>query len=164
MKTFVLTVSKVFPSYHTRGKQPTFFKHKILLNVEKSAEQITAVRERYGWEPKLHTLRSNYDLWKNRADQINDGKAILSLRQWVDMPYKSKQEEFLQLTEINVQHAFLSFGTKLAFIDNHPVMLHKVAKNDGLEMDDMVKWFKYKVGESIHDHEYACIQFTKFKY
>ena len=62
MKTYVLTISKNFPSTHSKKGTPTNFFYKI-----KSGD-------------KKHTIRANYELWKKRIDEVNEGKAIISLR------------------------------------------------------------------------------------
>ena len=66
-------VSRTFPSYHKRKGEPTEFERKI-----KEKE-------------KHHTLRANYERWKNKIDQMKRGEAVLSVREWQGVPYHSKQ-------------------------------------------------------------------------
>ena len=67
MKTYYLTLSKVFPSTHAKAGMNTCFEEKLRVY-------------------KLHTIRANYDFWKKRFEQIAAGKACLSIRQWVGKP------------------------------------------------------------------------------
>ena len=39
---------------------------------------------------KLHTIRANYPLWEKRIKDIQEGHAVLSVRQWSGKPYRSK--------------------------------------------------------------------------
>lgn len=157
MKTFVLTVSKVFPSTHIRKGEETFFPEKIksVIGNESFAKMFI---------PKLHTIRANYDLWKNRIEQIQKGEAILSIRFWSEKPYRSKQVEICQLDKdsgIGLQ--------KLEFLNSNiydPVSeitylkTSDIAKNDGLSLNDFKEWFKnYDLSKSL-----AIIHFTPMRY
>lgn len=82
-KIYVITLSKVFPKIHKRKGEPTFFEEKFLR------------------KQKLHTIRANYDLWKERIEEIQKGNAVLSVRQWTGMPYRSKQREIACLTDLD---------------------------------------------------------------
>ena len=79
MKTYVVMISKYAPKQ--LGGYQTNFVDKII-NKEKK-----------------HTLRSNYEYWRQRFEKINSGEACLSLRYWQGLPYRSKQVEFLRLTK-----------------------------------------------------------------
>jgi hypothetical protein len=68
MKTYVITLSKTFGVKHPKYGMPTGF------------------RELYEEGIKIHTIRANYPLWKERFESIKDGEACLSLRQWSDKP------------------------------------------------------------------------------
>lgn len=152
MKTYVLTVSKTFPKTHKRAGEETGFIDKIKGGV------------------KLHTIRANYELWKKRAEEINSGNAILSLRYWSGNPYRSKQIEFAQLDEIEVQALIFPEKTLLSATACGPeypnptwyfgVNIGELAKNDGLSVADFVEWFrKYDLSKPM-----AIIHFTDFKY
>ena len=89
MKTYVLTLSQKFPVTHSKAGLPTLFKHKLMAALNKDGE----------WNnPKLHTIRANYPLWRERFNQIARGEACLSVRQWTGKPYCSKQVEIARLT------------------------------------------------------------------
>ena len=66
-------VSRVFPSYHKNKGELTRFEQKI--------------RDKN----KIHTIRANYEKWKRKIDQIRNGEAVLSIREWQGVPYHSKQ-------------------------------------------------------------------------
>jgi hypothetical protein len=121
---------------------------------------------------KITTIRENYDLWARRAEKINAGEAILSLRQWSGKPYRSKQVEFLKLEKIGVQRIKITNVVSDVFGDpivrkHHSlqVIIDKVrlinslfiVKNDGLNEQDFKWWFN-------KDIDGVIIHFTDFKY
>lgn len=162
MKTYVITLSAVFPKTHSRAGQPTDFAEKFR-------------------KTKLHTIRANYTLWFKRFEQIANGEACLSVRQWTGLPYRSKQIEIARLTKddgISLQR--LDFTTdrdgnvrslfKISDAIQHLGKIHhptyhfnfiaNLANNDGLSLADWQEWFKgYDLTKPL-----AVIQFTKFKY
>lgn len=158
LKTYVLTVSRYFPSKHPRKGEDTGFIDKILPAIMGAPDL-----------RKIHTIRSNYDLWEKRIKEVQEGKAILSLRYWEGKPYNSKQIEFARLDKysgIGIQ--------KLGFEDNeldNPVIFapfeddfldntELMAKNDGLSLVDLKAWFKgYDLSQPM-----AIIHFTSFRY
>lgn len=165
MKTHVITLSQVFPVTHIRKGEPTGFKDKFL----------AAIKQLEGEWWKLHTIRANYELWKKRFDEIAAGNACLSVRQWTEKPYRSKQVELARLTRedgIGLQELYfpsncLRFAivdTKEHFftIDSEYEECHfkTLAHNDGLSFDDWKEWFKgYDLSKPL-----AIIHFTKFRY
>jgi hypothetical protein len=173
MKTYVLIVSPTFPSTHKRKGELTYFEPKILANI------ITNEMTLY-WEPKLHTIRANYLVWVKRIKQIQEGKAILSIRYWHKpggcYVKNNYQIEICQLDKdsgIGVQRldfitSFLGDRTSFKLnnkylrinIDSYREELKKVAKNDGLSIEDFKEWFrKYDLSQPK-----AIIHFTKFRY
>lgn len=160
MKTYVLTVSRTFPTTHKRKGEETFFIDKIDGNIRKNGEIWT----------KIHTIRSNYELWAKRIKEVQDGKAILSLRYWLAKPYNSKQIEFLVLTgENSVGVQKLEFLPKV--FETNPVInewygdketysFEILAKNDGLLIEDFKEWFK----KADFSKPMAIIHFTDFRY
>lgn len=163
MKTFVITFSREFPSYHKRCGEPTNFVEKII-----SGE-------------KIHTIRSSYMVWEDRFKKIYRGEACLSLRYWSDKPYRSKQVEFLRLTKddgICLQPIIISdnrdyFVAKpfnigeiitnahlinISKTDEDLLILSQIAQNDGLSVDDFKYWFKDRQFEGV------IIHFTNFRY
>ena len=92
MKTYVLTLSKFFPYNHVRKGERTLFEKAI-------KEWIVFKGESFYPYPKIHTIRSNYELWLERFQEIEKGNAQLSIRQWSGIPYRSKQEKICNLTK-----------------------------------------------------------------
>jgi len=174
MKTFVLTVSRVFPLTHKRKGESTFFEGKLILGQKQygnrnnlSEENISLAEFMLGCNqfPKIHTIRANYELWKKRIEQVQKGEAILSIRYWSDKPYKSKQVEICQLDKdsgIGVQKFKVNEFID-SFIDEKQFGfdgLDIIAKNDGLSFMDFDDWFKkYDFSKPM-----AIIHFTKFRY
>lgn len=158
-KKYVITLSQVFPVTHIRKGEPTGFKDKFLAAIGKTE----------GKWLKVHTIRANYDLWKERFDEIEAGRACLCIRQWTGKPYCSKQVELAVLTKEDgigiqkletVKEKYQSRAILLCYIDGKQQIPDTLAKNDGLSFQDWNNWFwRYDLTKPL-----AVIQFTKFRY
>ena len=176
MKTYVITLSRNFPAKHPRHGEPTNFDTK-LLNAVWSAHNMSIGFPHVGM--KLHTIRSNYDLWSKRFEQIYAGKACLSIRYWTGKLYHSKQTEIVKLTKedgIGLQHAYIE---SMQYIGRNDMNLslrvvrdnwqtedpivdgETMAKNDGLS--SLRDWLPFFNGHNI-SKPLAIIHFTKFRY
>lgn len=149
MKTYVIILSKVFPTTHPRKGENTRFFNPLKMSLQ-----------------KLHTIRSNYPLWKARFEKIEAGKACLSVRFWEDKPYRSKQVELARLTaEDGIGLQMLSFAPfytlTVPFVDSHRIAPDTLAANDGLSLQDWRDWF---LGTADLTSPLAIIHFTKFRY
>lgn len=171
LKTHVLMVSTTFPTSHKRKGENTFFTPKIEAIGCKSCTagmcEICSGRE---WKdsPKIHTIRANYYFWKKRIEEVQRGEAVLSLRYWNGKPFRSKQVEFMQLTnddcvgiqKLTLHQEFFKTGWIVGqsdFTDQH---LSRLAINDGLSLQGLQEWFKnYNFKEPL-----AIIHFTRFRY
>ncbi len=133
-KTFVLMLSKTFLSNHPRKGELTYFIQKYLNGSKK------------------HTLRGNYEYWKGVIDQVNAGKAVLSIRCWSGKPYRSEHFEIDQLEKVGIEKvSIVKTYTKercqvgelkeLETEYKHSPLLFDIAKNDGLSYDDFISWF-----------------------
>lgn len=144
-KTYVLTLSEFFPKIHSKAGMPTNFKEKFLK------------------KEKLHTIRANYPLWKKRIKEVQDGRAILSIRQWTGKPYASKQVEIARLAAkdcVGIQKLEIFDLMRPAKVDGRLVDLMDLARNDGLPFSDWYHWFRdYDIIKPL-----AIIHFTKFRY
>lgn len=151
MKTYVLTLSRFFPATHKRKGDLTFFRESFR-------------------EIKLHTIRANAPLWAKRIAEVQQGNAVLSVRQWSGKPYRSKQELIANLTKddgVGIQllkfqpDADGCYSWKQFVIDNHyKTNIIFVANNDGLLFEDWKEWFRnYDLSKPL-----AIIHFTKFRY
>lgn len=153
-------ISKRFPVNHPKAGLRTFFREKIIA----SLYDINV----YSYK-KLHTIRANYPLWEKRIKEVREGKAILSLRQWVDKPYRSKTQEIARLSASDgVGIQMLEFekdcdGMASWYffnIDGKYPSLVDVALNDGLTVEAWREWFKdYDLSRPL-----AVIHFTPFRY
>lgn len=145
MKTYVITLSRNFLAYHKQAGEETHFKEKFL-----SGE-------------KLHTIRANYPLWEKRIKEVQDGRAILSIRQWTGKPYRSKQVEIATLTAesgVGIQLMEVTNDFAECIVDAHHHSYVAVAMNDGLHPADWIDWFSsYDFSKPM-----AIIHFTKFRY
>jgi len=140
-KTFVITVSKSFMKGHPEAGGLTYFKVAILTG------------------EKIHTIRGNYPYWKRIVDRVNDGSAFLSIREWSEKPYRSKQVEITSLMKLGIQKVWRRGG--VFWIDGNPILSSrqegKLAHNDGLSPDDFRNWFP-------EEFEGCVIHFTDFRY
>jgi hypothetical protein len=145
LKTYVITISRNFPSTHSKKGQPTNFFSKIKEGVKK------------------HTIRSNYELWKKRIDEVNEGKALISLREWSGKPYFSKQTVLLEFKqgEIGVQKLTVDFMMGYFIEDgDSDITTEQLAINDGLTKEEFSEWFK----KARCGDELAIIHFTSLRY
>jgi hypothetical protein len=149
LKTYVITVMVKFPKKGIVVPEPTGFKKKIL-----SGE-------------KKHTIRQNYEFWKKRIDEINAGRAILSVRQWSGLPYRSEQKEIKQFKKGELGYQKITItgggadvvihdGTEHIFLGDNT--LNKVVKNDGITMLQFRTFFRHSLIDGI------IIHFTKKRY
>ena len=168
MKTYVITLSKAFPATHPKAGAPTGFAENVAFKTHLELDKtICGYRNVQG--SKLHTIRANYPLWAKRFEQINRGEACLSIRQWTDKPYASKQVGIARLTKadgIGLQKLEFvpCYGIigATAVIDGEDKFISKItlAANDGLTYEDWLDWFKnYDLSQPM-----AIIHFTKFRY
>lgn len=142
MKTYVLIISKHFPKTHPRAVEPTNFDKAIK------------------YYEKIHTIRGNYELWEKRIQEVQKGKAVLSIRQWTGKPYRSKQIEIERLgqrDDVGIQK-LKWFWRSINF--PFPSDVETLAHNDGLTLEDFKAWFKgYDLSKPM-----ALIHFTGFRY
>lgn len=166
MKTYVITLSKRFLATHPKRGKATGF-----------ASAFKQGR-------KIHTIRTNYELWEKRIKEVQEGKAVLSVRQWTDRPYMSPQKEIAQLTAadgvgvqwINLSRCKLQVQNGYIFVANieginENINIRRIAMNDGFNyLDDFLNWFDPAMRKSKSDKydwetfEGVIIHFTKFRY
>ena len=159
MKTCVITLSRYFPVKHSKAGEPTKFRDAFNAGqVFNRGSECLYVR------PKLHTIRANYPLWEKRIKEVQEGNAVLSVRQWTGKPYRSKQVEIARLTAkdgVGVQMLeFTDSRLRFPYIDDNWENMTTLAKNDGLSLEDWVEWFRgYDLSKPL-----AIIHFTKFRF
>lgn len=148
MKTYVITLSKVFLKGHRREGQPTDFAEKFR-------------------KQKVHTIRANYPLWKKRIEEVLRGDACLSIRQWSGKPYRSKQIVLAVLTKedgVGIEQFRYEKDPCACMIGDFDTCCYdfftpeKVAMKDGLDVRDWFDWFRESKGLM------AVIHFTYFRY
>jgi hypothetical protein len=146
----VITFSRTFPSYHPKAGQPTYFVEKIWnskrdgigdLPDDYTAFVLNYINNVDGTPnifsgQKFHTIRAGHR-WK-AGDWF-------SPRVWSGKPYNSKQIQFapdIQIKKVwDVE--FDGDGCLWIFSDKErgPRVLHTVAKNDGLTLEELISWF-----------------------
>lgn len=156
MKTYVITLSRYFLANHKRAGEETHFKEKFTLGQGLTDYDTPSMA-------KLHTIRANYPLWEKRIKEVQEGNAVLSVRQWTGKPYRSKQIEIARLTAANgvgIQKLEIFDLMRPAKVDGRLVDLMDLANNDGLSFSDWYHWFR--LADVIKPM--VIIHFTKFRY
>lgn len=149
----VITFSRVYPAYHPKAGQQTFFIEKIyakLADTDSSFKIPNYANEYWDWHeyyncslPKGHTIRAGHR-WKS-GDWF-------SPRVWSGKPYNSKQIIIAPDIQVKRVWNFELHGGKPFFkIIDCPWTSHLeeitdetlelIAKNDGLLLDDFMSWF-----------------------
>lgn len=139
----VITLSRVFPKYHSRAGQPTFFPEKVwrsFLDLSspmfpywmKDHPSGIDIRDSYDYDPKHHTIRSG-KRWK-------DGD-VASLRVWSGKPYRSTQIAIAPDVKVKVRDVEIDLSGVIK-VDGHVISADIVAKNDGLSLEDLREWFR----------------------
>lgn len=166
MKIYVIILSERFPKPHPQKGQNTNFKW-LFIN-----------------RKKIHTIRKNFSRWEKIISRVQNGEAVLSIRQWEGKPYRSKQVEIGRLTTENgvgIQKVVFSRSEweedngqhfcYWAAVDGKKINIDDIAINDGfLDFRNYVSWFDSEIEKQNPDKEgwrhleLAVIHFTKFRY
>ena len=142
-KQVVLMIAKNFLAYHKRAGQSTEFEAKI-----KDKD-------------KVHTIRPNYEKWKEKIEEVKSGKAELVLKQWEGRPYHSTPNKlFIFDAKDDVEVSKLT-KTADGFFVNGTIKVEPeiLAKNDGLSLQDFEDSFKVLPTEPM-----AILHFNSFRY
>lgn len=162
MKTYIIILSDRFPKKHAKTGNPTLFKEKFLIGQGIYTKDVLFDIDKTKF-PKIHTIRTNYFLWEKRIEKVQNGDAILSIRQWSGKPYASKQIRIKDLTYhdgVGIQKLCLFDLFKHGLIEDHKFSVLDLASNDGLFFGDWYYWFKnYDLKQPL-----AIIHFTNFRY
>ena len=150
----VLTFSRVFPAYHPKAGEPTYFVEKIW----ESMWEDSGIGDPLFDELKIEYLNFRRHTYPAKYHTIRAGKRWIagdtfSPRVWSGKPYNSKQ--IIIATDIKVKHIWdfdikdgyiLLNGRKicnsrfLAVRYKTPV---QIAANDGLTIEELLDWFQY---------------------
>ena len=195
MRVYVLMLSKEFPKDHPKAGQPTRFRCKFLMgrkfseactwactydgteNTRRSCSRNAIVEDGKSWNsPKIHTIRTNLERWMKIMQKVQEGKALISVRQWKGRPYEkgNVQVEIARLGKDDgvglqtlsvMEYTDADDGIKRAVycIDGKPMpmlTLKQIAENDGLTVEDWKAWF---TGMTF-DKPLPIIHFTSFRY
>lgn len=174
LKKYVIFVSRTYPAYHPRKGQPTYFVEKIQLALNMLVQMPGDLL--IDLDPKIHTFRGNYPLWKKQIDEVLAGNAVIVLKYHTLGRYAkgNEQIEFARLDKdsgVGIQEAIYKSSFEIPY-DGMAIRcadgffrdfaFYQVAENDGLTELDFSHWFekgKYDLTEPM-----ACIHFTSFRY
>ena len=145
----VLTFSRIFPAYHPRKEEQTYFVEKIwnglndlslpvALNKDLPNDFLCSILPIDNYGAKYHTIRAG-NRWKVRDK--------FSPRVWSEKPYQSKQIIIAPDIEIkkiwniglNIRGDFKEFYCNDC--DLTGTSIYKVSENDGLSVNDFLNWF-----------------------
>lgn len=108
----------------------------------------------------MHTIRKNALLWEKRAQEVQEGRAVISVRVWTGLPYRSPQAEILQLRYIGVERLCKVDGKYQ--VGGREISRARLAENDGLSDQAFADWFQDASVPNVSD--LAIIHFTSFRY
>jgi hypothetical protein len=141
-KKNVLIVQKYFKSGY-----PTYFKDLIITGV------------------KVTTIRSNF----KRHKSINMSGAILSIREWSKVPYKSSQIHIMTILNYNVQQLIIKHvkGKTPSVLFNGFTLsktdIDLIAKLDGISYELFCEYFNLnQISNKTKNVSYAIIHFNNF--
>lgn len=167
MKTYVITLSRTFPRSHKRAGQPTDFRNAfcsaIMCAKCKETRRGMCMGECITGYRKIHVILPLYPLWKAWFEEIEAGRACLSVRMWTGEEERSKEVELARLTAddgIGIQELKLTDLSRPTAINGRRIELPALAQNDGLCFDDWFHWFR----KTDFAHPLAIIHFTRFRY
>lgn len=157
--TIVRTFSRVFPSYHPKKNEPTFFVEKIYNSFDISWNKNGLL---YTKLVELNPLRTPTELnrfWDslNTSAEIQKHHTIraghhfkpghkISPRVWSGAPYNSKQIIFSEdivvekVWNVEFEDESLSIASNMKGY-RALIPIGDVAMNDGLEYDEFMDWF-----------------------
>lgn len=135
----VITFSRVFPSYHPKAGQPTYFVEAIALSLTGIGETLFDDYHEMTVKlnPKHHTIRAGHR-WK-----VGDK---FCPRVWSGKPYRSPQRTIGPDIEIKMIQDIEVDGDGCIWIisdkdSEDSSVLETLAKNDGLTLPDLQAWF-----------------------
>lgn len=151
----VITFSRVFPAYHPRKGEPTFFLEKIWSSLNECYfDQIgdLDVSTEY-FDPKHHTIRDNYRFKAGDYFSPRIWGTDINPKSGRSGPYQSKQIIIAPDIKIEKTWRFEIKNNSEIYIDgkffyqNHISEWHEnielLAKNDGLTAGELFHWLKY---------------------
>lgn len=173
----VRTFARNFPSYHPQVGQNTFFVEKILQYYKKGEylgslylnDLLFTLNKNNGISPYVigdfhNSLDMNiYDECLPKYHTIREGNHfkvgdMFSPRVWSELPYKSKQIIFAPDIEVKQVYNFalcqrdkhLLINDNRYYPESYEDMIEKIAKNDGLTVEQFKSWFnKPFIGQII---------------
>lgn len=174
IKVYVLMLSKEFPKEHPKAGEQTGFKEKLELALK--AQQQSEDCPPASGMMKVHTIRTNFERWSRIMQKVQEGKAVISVRQWKGKPYEkgNVQVEIARLgkddgigmqtlqlvryVDVTGEKELFAYYIDGVLKDN--LSLEDIARNDGLTLEDWAAWF---TGITF-DAPLPIIHFTKFRY
>jgi len=137
-----MTFSIVFPAFHPRKGQETFFIEKIWFTTRLTTRVVFPAWHNFSNETFMQGLAN-----RNKVHTIRNGKrhkvgGILSARYWSSKPYYSKQVEFSIITIKKIFDIEID-ENGVVTVDNHVFNEdgeRELAENDGLSYSDFSEW------------------------
>jgi hypothetical protein len=140
----LLSVPAYFPSWHSRFGQETGFRERIL---DKSHR------------PKIHAFKKNTAFWQKMEEKYRTGRYHLVVCHRGDDPYRREYYPVIYPVRLHIQRARFAGDDSFLHVEGKPVAMETVARNEGLEVCDLLEW-KKRQGEE----EFCIVHFTDFRY
>ena len=175
----VLLLSKTFSPPHYRAGEATRFSDKVRNEIGLTCKDCREVQkfdgDCCGFIPmqigrKKHTCRKNYKYWKDTIDRLKQKGGVLSVRQWLGLPYKQPGQEVIvdiPAEIVGVQKLELTRRGNdwEAKIDGYNTPVALISTNDGLTEEEFKAWFAPLFEkEKAVTLDFAIIHFTKERY
>lgn len=165
----VLTFARHFPAGHCRKGEPTYFVEQILNAV--MPRGVNGIIDRNAIDRKVLDIINDFVILDGRLEKHHTIRAgarfkpgdMASLRVWSNKPYRSKQIEFAQVEVKKVWVVRIEFSKDIIWVQINGGMRtyafqNELAKNDGLELQDFIDWFKGhpKKGSEVFTGQIIC--------
>lgn len=145
VKRHLMIIAKHFPDWHIKSGQPTHFGSKV-----------TGLSDQI----KIHEICTDYDAWFKIVDEINSGKAKLTICYREIRNMEMWDTKILSLSNIRMQIGrFSSSIVDGIEIGDKIIPIADFAGNNGLSEADFIEWYKYYTDKTV-----GIIHFTDFEY
>lgn len=172
IKNYEIILEKYFPENHPNAAQPTRFRDRFLLalqcpdcphtlDLSKTINTQCAKCSRADLCPKSHLIKGNFDLWEKRINEVQLGKATLSIKQWAGTPHKSFRETLMKFdytSSIGVQKIRYRYGWEVECPNQYDSNV--MAAKNGTTFENWLAEFR----EADKTKPMAIIHFTDFRY
>lgn len=144
-KKEILLLHRTFPDWHTKAGMPTHFGSALQAKNQKQ---------------KLHSIFFYNENWDQLEKRVNSGKSVLCICYLNLNKSEYSNTLILKTNKIKIQKGYLLSPLEDgAIVDQFPVTLKELAKNEALSVEDFISWYKPYEGAEFH-----IVHYTDFQY